>query len=68
MQNIQNDIQTLLQKDMSRKEFLRVSGAAILGFAGVTGLVQGIQKLSGSSNTVTGQKVTGGYGSSPYGQ
>jgi hypothetical protein len=62
------DIQALLQKEMSRKEFLRISGAAILGVVGVTSAVQNLHKLAGTQASTTSHKVSSGYGGSAYGK
>jgi hypothetical protein len=60
MQQQKKPFQKLLVKNMSRREFLGFIGAATLGVVGITGLVRGIQD-------VTGSKVNQGYGSSAYG-
>lgn len=71
MKNTKLNINSLLQENMTRKEFLRLSGAAILGIVGVTSLVSNLQNLSNSKTIVetkeTG-KVVAGYGSSAYGK
>lgn len=56
----------LLQQDVSRKEFLRYIGIALLSLIGVASM---LQSLSGAANTAT-QKQTknSGYGASAYGR
>lgn len=61
-----DELQELMQKEMSRKEFLRIVGAGVLGIIGVTGLLQNLHKLAGA-HTKQNQSVSG-YGSSPYGK
>ena len=72
----------LLAKEMTRQDFLKFSGAAILGVVGVTGFLQNAQKLTGAQLAGVGggagalglgQQTTGfsstlkGYGNAPYG-
>ena len=61
------EFETLLHKEMSRQEFLRLVGAGILGVVGVTTLVQNLQKLA-SSPQAKRSRTTSGYGMSPYGE
>lgn len=60
-------IQELMQQEISRKEFLRYIGIALLGMAGVTAF---LQNLSGSFNQPkqVEQKKGSGYGYSAYGR
>lgn len=66
------EIEALLQKEVDRKEFLRLMGAAILGVVGVTGLVHNLAKLGGGSGSASTQKQSSnkaaGYGRSAYGR
>lgn len=58
-------INVLLQKEMSRKEFVTTLG---LGMATVMGFSTIIHMLTGKSvRSRLGQKVDNGYGSSAYG-
>lgn len=59
-------LNTLMQKEISRKEFLGISGlavASIFGFGSVIKLVTG-KSLAGSSQANAGR----GYGASAYGK
>lgn len=60
---MKNNLNTLLQKEMTRKEFLATLG---LGVATVMGLTTVLKMLSGNNG---GQQVgsSGGYGASAYG-
>ncbi len=60
-------IDTLLQREMTRKEFIATLG---LGMASVLGFSHIIQLLTGKSlHRQFGQRPTSaGYGSSPYGR
>lgn len=60
---MKDQLQTLLEKEMSRKEFLQHVGAALLVLFGVSGL---ISSLTGRP-TQTQQTQDMGYGSSVYG-
>lgn len=65
-----DQLKNILQKEMSRKEFLKVSGAAILGLIGVSGFIQNLHKLSGTASTQAPAQVktAKGYGTSAYGR
>jgi hypothetical protein len=65
-QHIKKEIDTILKKELSRKEFLQVAGAAFLGIVGVTGFMQNLHKLLGKKD-IDKVASSGGYGSSPYG-
>lgn len=62
------NLQSLLKKDMTRKEFLQTAGAAILGIVGLTAFLKNLDKFAGNqTKTLSNSKKTG-YGSSPYGR
>lgn len=58
-------LQQLLQKDMSRKEFLQTIGAILLGFIGLTAFLKNIDNFTQAQ---TKGKAETGYGKSPYGR
>ena len=70
MGNIKSQIDSLLNQEMDRKNFLRYSGGILLALLGVTGLVRILLSSSQKTNPLldTTQKKSGGYGSSRYGQ
>ncbi len=55
-----------MQKEVSRKEFLRYLGLALLAVIGITNLINNLQ------NTLSGERQkklqSNGYGSSVYGR
>lgn len=55
-------LHSLMQKEVSRKEFLGISGLAVASIFGFGTLVK---LLTGKS--LHGQNLSGGYGSSAYG-
>lgn len=55
---------TLMQKEVSRKEFLAMSGLAMASVFGMGGI---IKLLTGHSLTNSLQRTGSGYGSSAYG-
>ncbi len=57
-------LSTLLEKEVSRKEFLGMSGLAI---ASIFGLGTVIKLLTGKSLASHQSGSTGGYGANPYG-
>jgi hypothetical protein len=58
-------VNRLLQKEMTRKEFMATLGfgaASLMGFGSIIRLLSG-----GETSQSSGQKVSRGYGSSSYG-
>ena len=53
-------LNTILSKDMDRKEFLVHAGAVTLALAGISGIIRSLTDLNG-------HKQTKGYGASSYG-
>jgi hypothetical protein len=69
MGNIKSQLDTLLNQEMDRKNFLRYSGGILLALLGVTGLVRILLSSSKTNPLVDDtQKGPSGYGSSRYGQ
>ena len=60
---MKQQLDALMQKEVSRKEFLGMSGLAV---ASVFGLGSMIKLLNGQS--MLSSKANRGYGSSPYGR
>lgn len=60
-------VSVLMQQEVSRKEFLRYVGIALLGVIGVTSMLQNLNKSLGEHATPT-QKPSTGYGVSAYGR
>lgn len=60
---IKNEINTLLEKEMDRKGFLK---HVAVGFVAITGVAALVKNLN-SIGTTSGRKVSSGYGSSAYG-
>ncbi len=62
------NIHELLQKEVSRKEFLRYVGAAILGVIGITQILNNLQKSLAPQKKIESSEKTAGYGATPYGR
>lgn len=63
--------QELLQKEMDRKQFLKLLGAGIAGIIGITAFLNNLEKISQTEvkPRESGPKISSkGYGSSAYGQ
>ena len=60
---INQQIATILNKEMDRKAFLKYSGGVLLAVIGVTGLLNALSGIGGEENT----PKSGGYGGTPYG-
>lgn len=58
--NLQSDVQTLLQKKMDRREFIKHVG---IGFAALVGVSAVLRTMSSMGN----KQQSLGYGSSSYG-
>lgn len=61
------NIQEIMQKDVSRKEFLRYVGIAFLSVIGVAAMMQNIQSSLGGSSAKSEVRQSG-YGGSAYGK
>lgn len=59
--NIQNDVQTLLQKKMGRREFIKHVGIGFAALIGVSAVLRSMSSMSGN------KQQTVGYGASSYG-
>ncbi|MDZ7786478.1 MAG: hypothetical protein U5L95_05155 [Candidatus Saccharibacteria bacterium] len=59
--------QELLERDMTRKEFLQYLGMGLLGIVGVSSIANNLQK-SGFVHRQTSEKPAAGYGMSAYGR
>lgn len=69
MGNLRAQIDTLLNQEMDRKNFLRYSGGILLALLGVTGLVRLLLSTKTTTPLLEDQKNRShGYGSSKYGQ
>jgi len=62
----QQQIDDMLQREISRSEFLKFSGVTILGLIGVTSFLKNLhESIPGST---INKRVGKGYGRSPYGR
>lgn len=59
--NLQSDVQTLLQKKMDRREFIKHVGIGFAALIGVSAVLRTMSSMGGNKQ----QSV--GYGSSTYG-
>lgn len=59
--NLQSDVQTLLQKKMNRREFIKHVGIGFAALIGVSAVLRTMSSMSGNKQ----QSV--GYGASVYG-
>lgn len=60
---MKNEFDTLFQKEMDRKAFLRHVGVGLMALTGITTVIKALNGLS----TGTTKKHTHGYSSSVYG-
>lgn len=63
--NLQNGAKSLLEKEMDRKEFLKLIGMGLVAVTGITSLLKTFSALNSDSSSSTSSSF--GYGSSPYG-
>ena len=66
MPKLRDQVETLLAKEMDRKEFLKYGGMIILSLLGITSILRVIVKENNSTTVQTPSNH--GYGSSRYGQ
>jgi len=59
--NIQNDMQSLLQKEMDRKDFLKHVGIGFAAIMGITTVLKTVSNLSGNKQHEVGYS-SGAYG------
>lgn len=60
-------IQTISEKEMDRKEFLKYSGYALLGLVGLKGLVSLLVPTTNTQLKSKNESVARGFGSGKYG-
>lgn len=70
MAKIKEQLDTLLHKEMDRKNFLQYSGGILLAALGVTGLLRILLTTDKDQLKTVGTtpKATSGYGASRYGK
>lgn len=59
--NIQNEVQTLLQKKMDRRDFIKHVGIGFVSILGISAAIRAVSSMNGS------QKQTAGYSAGSYG-
>ena len=59
---------SMMQREVSRSDFLKVVGVVLLGFVGVIGFLKNLQEAVPASSTRKKQLASGGYGRSAYGR
>jgi len=68
---IKDQLDTLLQEKMDRKDFLKYAGGVVLAAIGITGMIRmllGSRFVGGDTHTAGNAKNEGGYGGSSYGK
>jgi len=60
--DLRSDVETLMQKEMDRKDFIKHVGIGFAAILGITTVLKAVNSLSGN-----GQKQTVGYSSGVYG-
>ena len=68
MVKVKEQLDALFSKEMDRKNFLKYSGAILLGVLGITGLMRILTTSTHTQLFEESKKPSGGYGSSRYGQ
>lgn len=58
--NMQNEVQTLLQKKMDRRDFLRHVGVGFAAILGITTLIRALSSMNGSQGTAYNAGAYGG--------
>lgn len=60
------ELNNLLQREVSRKEFLRYIGIALIGLIGITSLLDNMHSVIGTPRKAT-EETGFDYGMTPYG-
>lgn len=63
---MQNELQTLMQKDMDRKLFLKHIGIGFAAIIGVTSVLKTIAQLNGNRQRASLGYSGGAYGGDPH--
>ena len=61
-------IDGVMRHEVSRSEFLKIVGVALLGFVGVIGFFKNLHRATLPRSTAKNQPASGGYGRSAYGR
>jgi hypothetical protein len=61
-------LNSLMQREVSRGEFLKLMGIALLGVIGVTGFLKNLHEVVPAQIAGKKQPAPGGYGRSAYGR
>lgn len=63
-------IQNLLQREMTRKDFLKLTGATLVGVVGISNVLKNLDKFATPEkvSVARSEKTSTGYGSSAYGR
>lgn len=59
---------SMMQREISRGEFLKIIGVALLGLVGVAGFLKNLHEIVPAQSSAKNQSVSGGYGRSAYGR
>jgi len=60
-------LQTISEKEMDRKEFLKYSGYALLGLVGLKGIANILIPIKNTQSKSKNESTTKGFGSGKYG-
>jgi len=60
-------LQTISEKEMDRKEFLKYSGYALLGLVGLKGIANLLIPVTNTQNKAKSESAARGFGSGKYG-
>jgi len=60
-------LDSMMQREVNRAEFLKIIGIALLGIIGVIGFLKNLHE-SLPAQTVAKKQLSGGYGRSAYGR
>lgn len=61
-------LDSVMQREVSRGEFLKFIGVAALGLIGIVGFLKNLHEIVPSNTTDKNQPVSAGYGRSAYGR
>lgn len=61
-------LDNVMQREVSRSEFLKLVGVALLGLIGIVGFLKNLHEIVPSQAVAKNHSTTGGYGGTAYGR
>ncbi len=66
--NYRQQLDNMMQREITRADFLKFVGIALLGLFGVIGFLKNLREIAPAQTTAKNRSVGAGYGNSAYGR